>query len=156
MSETTRMRISATAILVLVFGSGIVVGLALDRAVTPATGTPASEGTPVAVATDREEADEEEAPRGYAIDGVAMEPEQRAQVDSILETYRQQVAEAAEAHRLEYSALAAATRESFRGVLSEAQQAQYDSLLEIRRAEREAEERAAEESAEQSAEQSGR
>jgi hypothetical protein len=146
MSETTRLRISATAILVLVFGSGIVVGLALDRAVTPATGAP-SDLTTVAVTESDEDPEEADAPRGYVIDQVTMEPDQRVQVDSILESYRQQVAEAAEAHRLEYSALAAATREAFRGILSEEQQAQYDSLLEIRRAEREREEAAEREEA---------
>lgn len=146
MSETTRLRISATAILVLVFGSGIVVGLALDRAVTPATGAPPDLTTAVVTESD-EDAEEADAPRGYVIDRVTMEPEQRAQVNSILESYRQQVAEAAEAHRLEYSELAATTREAFRGILTEEQQAEYDSLLDIRRAEREREE---------AAEQSGR
>jgi hypothetical protein len=142
MSESTRLRISATAILVLVFGSGILVGLALDRAVTPASGAP-SDLTTMALDSSEDVAESEaEASRGYVIDEVTVDPQQRIMVDSILESYRQQIAEAAEAHRLEYSALAAATREAFRGILTEAQQAQYDSLLSVRRAERDqAEER---------------
>ncbi|TVR50316.1 MAG: hypothetical protein EA421_17395 [Gemmatimonadales bacterium] len=138
MSESTRLRISATAILVLVFGSGILVGLALDRAVTPASGAP-SDMTLTTVVLDASEDGAEaeaEASRGYVIHEVTLAPDQRTQVDSILDSYRQQVAEAAEAHRLQYSALAAATRDAFRDILDEAQQAQYDSLLDVRRAER--------------------
>jgi hypothetical protein len=136
MSESTRLRISATAILVLVFGSGILVGLALDRAVTPASGAPSDLTTVVFDSSEEVDEPEAEGSRGYVIDEVTVDPEQRILVESILESYRQQVAEAAEAHRLEYSALAAATREAFRGILTETQQAQYDSLLEVRRAER--------------------
>ncbi len=136
MSESTRLRISATVILVVVFGSGILVGLALDRAVTPASGAPSNLTTVVLDASEEGAEAEAEASRGYVIDEVTLAPDQRTQVDSILESYRQQVAEAAEAHRLHYSALAAATREAFRGILTEAQQAQYDSLLDVRRAER--------------------
>ena len=136
MSESTRLRISATAILVVVFGSGILVGLALDRSVTPASGSP-SDLTTVVLDTSEEGAEPEaDSSRGYVIDEVTVNPDQRTLVDSILESYRQQVAEAAEAHRLQYSALAAATREAFRDILNEAQQAQYDSLLDVRRAER--------------------
>jgi hypothetical protein len=136
MSESTRLRISATAILVLVFGSGILVGLALDRAVTPASGAPSDLTTVVLDAPEDDPEPEADATRGYVIDEVTVDPDQRVLVDSILESYRRQVAEAAEAHRLEYSALAADTREAFRGILTEAQQAQYDSLLDVRRAER--------------------
>jgi len=138
MSESTRLRISATAILLLVFGSGILVGVALDRAVTPASGAP-SDMTLTAVVLDSAEegADSEaETSRGYVIDEVTVDSDQRTLVDSILDSYRQQVAEAAEAHRLQYSALAAAARDAFRDILNEAQQAQYDSLLDVRRAER--------------------
>jgi Spy/CpxP family protein refolding chaperone len=136
MSEATRLRISATLILVLVFGSGILVGLALDRAVSTATGAPADPTE--MVSEDAEVVMEEEPARGYVIDEVTMVAEQRQQVESILEAYREQVAQAAERHREEFSDLAAATREAFYGILSDAQKAQYDSLLDVRRAERDA------------------
>jgi hypothetical protein len=136
MSDGTRLRISATLILVLVFGSGVLVGLALDRAVATAVGAP-SDVVPAPVTTSDEGEEAEEAPRRYVIDEVPMEIEQRSRVDSILASHRQKVDEAAEAHQAQYSAQVSATREAIRSVLTDEQRDLYDSLLAEARAARE-------------------
>jgi Spy/CpxP family protein refolding chaperone len=141
MQDATRLRLSASGLLVLVFGAGVLIGLVLERGVTPASGATVVPSPPAAAAPSvplTEVAVPAEPPvaRGYVIDEVSMDPAVRAQVEEILDTYRGRVVEAAERHRQEYSSLAADARESFRALLSDPQRAEYDSLLQVRREER--------------------
>lgn len=139
MSKRSKVRIVTLAVLLLVFGSGVLLGLALDRSLV---------ATPVAEEEGRDGERRERRDRGrrYIIERVEMSAEQERQVDSIIEDHRRRLHELQEEFREgfdpRYREIVTSTRESIKEVLTAEQAAAYDSLLaEHRRRRRDREER---------------
>ncbi len=126
MRQSDRTRLSTAMVLVLVFGAGTAVGFALDRGTAPAS---------PAVASEREapDSDEEEPRRRWIIESVDLRPDQRVQVDSILEFYRQRMEELQEefheAYRPRSREVVVSTRDALKALLDDRQRVVYDSLL---------------------------
>lgn len=123
-----RTRLATLAILVMVFGTGVLMGLVLDRSLTaaPADGS---------VAVDTVAA-EEERPRRYMFEEVDLSPEQRAVVDSLAVRHRAAMSalrqQFSEEYDPQYRAIVVATREAIKDVMTPEQAAKYDSLTTAR------------------------
>lgn len=124
MNPETRTRFTTLVVLIAVFGSGIAMGFALDRGI--ALAAPGADETPA------KEGEGEER-RGYIIDRLDLPADQRAQVDSVLDHYRGQMAalqdEFEEAFRPRSREVVSQTRAAIRAILNEEQTAAYDSLI---------------------------
>lgn len=134
-----RTRLATVAILVLVFGTGVLMGLVLDRSLNAA---PVSEEK---VVDGGKETAEEEAPRRYGFELVGLTPEQRAIVDSIVVEHRASMSalrkQFSDEYDPQYRAIVEATRESIKKVMTPDQATMYDSIMSERdraRAEEEA------------------
>jgi hypothetical protein len=133
----THSRATWTSVLVLVvvFGSGLIVGAAVDGVGSKA----ATAAEPEAAESEPRERDR---PRMY--EQVGITDEQQAVVDSIVVANRTLLrANRAEMDSI-YRTIVLETREAIKGVMNEDQRARYDALLaeyDARRAAREEEER---------------
>lgn len=136
-----RTRLATAAILVLVFGSGVLLGLVLDRSLdaAPANG--------VAVAEADTDADtDDESPRRYMFEQVGLTPEQRAVIDSLVVGHRASMSALRKQFSAEYDpryrAIVESTRESIKQVMTPEQAAMYDSITTVRDRRRAAEDSA--------------
>ena len=134
MNAVRRARLVTVAVLAIVFGSGIVVGFALDRRWTPA---PRSvEGERLESGATAAADDDNERPRRYLFDRVDPTPEQRMRIDSIVAAYQSDLRAFHRESRRFYDegtrALVVETREAIMGVLTPEQAARYDSLTTAR------------------------
>lgn len=137
MRAHARATVTSAVVLMAVFVSGALVGRVWDRGgVAQAALAPDSASA---------EAPAEESRRRPMYEEVGLTAAQQVAIDSIVVHYRADVRElqraAREAWEQEYMARVEAVREAIKGVMTEAQRAQYDSLLkasdERRRARRE-------------------
>lgn len=122
-----KARIVAGTALVLLFGSGIVVGLAWDQTANAST-----------VETKREEdAPASEGPRRrLVVDNVGLSAAQKTAVDSLVEFHRQRMSDLEAEFRPRHRAVFADLRAEIKEVLTDHQRAQYEVLLAERDAER--------------------
>lgn len=142
MEQGTRTRLATVVILLLVLVSGSVVGIALDRRLARGDAT-AQEVDSVrgGEGSDEEGSQSEDreprSRRRLLVEQVGLSEVQKAQVDSIVSHYRERMRELQDeleeelrqAYQPRYRELLEGTREEIRGVLSPAQQVQYDSIL---------------------------
>lgn len=140
MEQGTRTRLATILILLLILATGAVLGIAADRRLETRSQS-ASEASlqDEAGPSGEEEAEGEESPRRrrLIVEQVGLSPEQKAQVDSIVAHYRQEMrdlqdelqVELRQAYTPRYRGLLEETREEIRGVLTPDQRMEYDSLL---------------------------
>jgi hypothetical protein len=133
MNRDLRARMATLGLIALVFGAGVLAGVAGDR-VLGAEADELMAGVPETVEqpdhlSDSEE-DEEDRSRGrWMIHRVPLEDGQRVQVDSVLAFYRDQVRELTDTYNEAYWSAVQSTRDELRGILRADQRAHYDSLL---------------------------
>lgn len=137
MNAVRRARLVSVVVLATVFGSGIVVGFALDRRMASARAENAEKArlqSDVAATAGADGGDER--PRRYLFDRVDPTPEQRVRIDSIVAAYQSDLREFHQESRRFYDegtrALVLETREAIKGVLDPGQAARYDSLATAR------------------------
>ena len=135
MDKAPRTRLLTALILSVVFGSGAIVGLALDQNLV-AGPVEETEGEAAEERTERR--------RVPMYEQVGPNEAQMERIDSIVEEYRESMRslhlEFREAYNPRYQALIEETREAIKGVLDTEQAMAYDSLIaerDRRRAERE-------------------
>ena len=129
-SSTLKAKIVAGSALVLLFGSGIVVGLAWDQT---ASASPRGE-----VRTD-EESGRKGGRRRLIVDNVGLSASQKADVDSLVAFHRQRMSDLDTKFQPRYRAVIGDLREEIKQVLTDDQRMRYDVLLgerDARRAER--------------------
>jgi len=138
MEKAPRTRLITALLLAVVFGSGLVVGLAVDKNLVAGP----------AEATAAEESDSTERRRVPMYEQVGPNETQKASIDSIVREHREGMKtlhrEFREAYDPRYRALLEETRLAIRGVFDPEQATAYDSLLaeyERRRRERRDEDR---------------
>jgi len=141
MEQGTRARLTTVLILLLVLATGSVLGVAVDR-VLKARNAVAEEVGPNS--PDEEERPDSERREGSSenrrrliVESVGLTDRQKIQVDSIVSHYRHRMRElqgemeeeVRRAYFPRYRELMENTREEIKGVLTPAQQVEYDSLL---------------------------
>jgi len=134
MSSASRIptRLLSGLILVLVFSSGLLVGVAVDRQLAAyAADAPGTEAAPPGVrGTVRPGGDREDPPRRRTmlVEQVGLSPAQQLHMDSVLAERGPRMAEFHVEYRARYWALVDSTRAAMRSVLTPDQAARYDSL----------------------------
>ena len=122
MDKLLRTRLITALVLVVVFGSGVMLGMAADRSMVAA---PAAE-------SDRRDEPETEGRRRPLWEQVGPSEAQKITIDSIVSEYRTAMkalhAEFNAAYDPRYSALLEETRAAIKGVLTTEQARAYDSL----------------------------
>jgi len=125
MDRLLRARLTTVVVLAVVFGSGLLLGLALDRSVVA---TPEREAAP----TSRTRTAERRQPLYMQ---VGPDEAQKAAIDSIVQEYRKAMGalheEFAAAYDPRYEALLQETRAAIKGVLTPEQARAYDSLVAV-------------------------
>ncbi len=136
MSSAFRARAAAVGILVVIFGAGVLVGIAGDRLLGSDTvelqaGVPERpEPRPDAPAVrDAPDARSVEGRSNWLIHRVDLSEVQRVQVDSVLEYYRARIRELTDTYNETYWGTVQSTRDELRAILDEEQRIFYDSLL---------------------------
>ncbi len=131
MSESLRVRLIAAGVLILVFVAGVTVGLALDRPLSQALESMHAQAGETA--EPNEDADEgSNTSRGWIIDRVDLTEGQQVQVDSVLAYYQDRMAELQGEYAPRYREIVETTREAIKALLTDEQEALYDSLLRAR------------------------
>jgi len=136
MERILRTRLVTGLVLAVVFGAGVVLGLALDRSLIAEPETEVADARAGADSTTQSR-------RRPLYEQVEPTEEQKVRIDSIVDEYRTAMkslhAEFRAAYNPRYEALVVGTRAAIRGVLTEEQANAYDSLVadyERRRSER--------------------
>jgi hypothetical protein len=136
MERILRTRVVTGLVLAVVFGAGVVLGLAADRSLIAEPGAEMADARTGADSTAQSR-------RRPLYEQVAPTEEQKVRIDSIVDEYRSAMkalhAEFRAAYNPRYDALVAGTRTAIRGVLTTEQARAYDSLVadyERRRSER--------------------
>ncbi len=140
LDRSVRTRLFTALVLLLVLGSGFVMGMALDRQLLEGglTGGEAlgSGGRgPGSENRRREPPPPDSANRGrpLLVEQVGLSEEQKTRVDSIVAFYQDRMRtlheEFDEAYSTRYREILAETRDSLRRVLTDQQRAAYDSIL---------------------------
>lgn len=141
MPDTARTRFTSVVVLAVVFVSGLVVGMAVDRRPDP-SGSVSDSGTVASSETEGRRAGEDGDPRdersrrerSYLFEQVGLDDDQRQRIDSIVGHYRDEVSRAGREMRRDwdrrYRDMVMATRASIKAVMNAEQAARYDSLLE--------------------------
>jgi hypothetical protein len=128
-----RARLATTAVLLLIFGVGVLTGIAGDRFVQrQAPDLPAGvpEDSREAPPRDDRESDGDSSSRDrWIIHRVDLSPDQRTAVDSVLTFYRAQVRGLTDDFNSAYWSAVESTRDELRAILREDQRVTYDSLL---------------------------
>jgi hypothetical protein len=139
LSSAFRARAATVGILALIFGAGVLSGVAGDRLLGSDTselqaGVP--EGTPprpdmptTRDAPDAPDARSTEGRSNWLIHRVDLSDVQRVQVDSVLEFYRARIRELTDTYNEAYWGTVQSTRDELRAILDEDQRIRYDSLL---------------------------
>ncbi len=120
-------RMVAAAALILLFGSGVVVGLAWDQT--------ASASTPGELRME-EPSEREGRRRRLIVDDVGLSVVQQAEVDSLVVFHRQRMSDLDAEFRPRYGTVIADLREEIKQVLTVDQRVTYDVLLAEHDAER--------------------
>lgn len=124
--DRLRARLFALVILVVVFGAGFAVGVAVDRQVAAASDAPPSAASSRSGGEDH---GDEPRQRRPLVERVGLSEEQRVQVDSIFHRFGGQMAELQKEYRDQYWSIVDRTRGAMRSILTPEQAAIYDSLL---------------------------
>lgn len=125
----TRARLATAAILLLVFVSGALVGMALDGGAEASTppGPPGTDDQPASDAAEQPER------RGRIFDQVDLSDRQKTTIDSIVVFHRERMRvlndEFREAYYPRFYGLIDETRALIKDEMTEEQAARYDSLL---------------------------
>ena len=122
-----RARVVVGAALVLLFGSGIVVGLAWDQTASAST---AETSRTEERLTERDKKD------GMIVDRVGLSSTQKTSVDSLVAYHRGRMRDLDSEFRPRYRAVINDLRGEIKEVLTDDQRAMYDALLEEHDAER--------------------
>jgi hypothetical protein len=120
-------KLVAGTALVLLFGSGVVVGLAWDQT--------ANAATPDGLSVDRR-SDRDRPHRRMVVENVGLSVAQKTAVDSLVVFHRQRMSDLDHEFRPRYGGVIADLREEIKGVLTDDQRGQYDVLLTEHEAER--------------------
>ena len=120
MPNALKAKMVAGTALVLLFGSGVVVGLAWDQT--------ASASTPTEVRRDGRP-EREGGRRHMIVDNVGLSAVQKATVDSLVVFHRQRMADLDREFRPRYRAVIHDLREEIKQVLTDEQRLQYNVLL---------------------------
>ena len=115
-----RVKIVAGAALTLLFGSGIVVGMAWDQ--TASASTPEETRDETRSGRSRER-------RPMIVEGVGLTAPQKASVDSLVSFHRERMSALNAEFRPRYRAVIGDLREEIKGVLTDDQREMYDTLL---------------------------
>ena len=118
--STLRTRMVAGSALILLFGSGIVVGFAWDQT--------ASASPPGEVPED-EQSRGERGRRRLIVDKVGLSTVQKADVDSLVAFHRQRMSDLDTEFQPRYRAVIADLRAEIKQVLTDDQRVRYDVLL---------------------------
>jgi hypothetical protein len=118
--KVLRAKVVVGAALTLLFGSGIVVGLAWDQT--------ASASVPETPSTAEPEA-EEEGNDGRIVDAVGLSVVQDDSVDSMVAYHRSRMRDLDAEFRPRYRAVIEDLREDVKGILTDEQRAEYNVLL---------------------------
>ncbi len=124
-----KARMVAAAVLILLFGSGVVVGLAWDQT--------ASASAPRELRAE-ERSEREGRRRRLIVDDVGLSVVQRTAVDSLVVFHRQRMSDLDAEFRPRYGTVIADLREEIKQVLTVDQRVTYDVLLAEHDAERNA------------------
>lgn len=123
-----RTKLVTAVVLVLVFGSGLVMGYAVDGGAGVAAAQVTSQGADASTTTRR--------PRSPVYEQLHPTPEQTARIDSILRDHRNQMVQihddfrtARETYQTNYDALIQDAREAIAGVFPPEEAARYRELL---------------------------
>jgi Spy/CpxP family protein refolding chaperone len=127
MQALVNTKLAALAMMLVIFGAGIAVGMVVDRTLAQA----APEPTEV-VEEEEEEGEERERRRGYIIERLDLTEDQRTRIEAMLAEYREQMKTFQEESSREYDRIVQETREALKSVLDEEQRATYEALLEER------------------------
>jgi Spy/CpxP family protein refolding chaperone len=127
MMASTRTRLAALAVILLIFGAGLAVGMVLDRGIAEA----APEETRTAEA-EKEEEETEARRRGSVIGQIDLTSDQQVRVDSIVDHFREELKNFRTSYRTEYDRILTETREALKAILDDEQRAEYEALLEER------------------------
>ena len=125
-----RTKIIAGSALVLLFGSGIVVGLAWDQTAS---------ASPTEEPRTEERSERERGRRRLVVDNVGLSAVQKANVDSLVRFHRQRMSDLDSEFQPRYREVIADLREEIKQVLTDDQRMRYEVLLaerDARRAER--------------------
>jgi len=126
-------RLASLAILFLVFAAGLAIGVAVDRQVAAATDAPPPDpATLTERSEDPGEPREAKGPpreRRMMIERVGLTPEQKLQVDSIMDVMGGHMSDLQKDYRTHYWVLVDSTRASLRRTLTPEQAVTYDSLV---------------------------
>ena len=122
-----KARMVAAAALVLLFGSGVVVGLALDQTAS---------ASPLGEVRADVRSEREARRRGLIVDGVGLSAVQRTSVDSLVVYHRQRMSALDTEFRPRYRTVITDLREEIMLVLTIDQRVTYDVLLAEHDAER--------------------
>jgi len=126
MERMLRTRLITGVLLAVVFGAGMLLGLAVDRSIAAKPTGEVSEATPSDSAS-------EQTRRRPLWEQVGPSGDQKVLIDSIVGEYRSAMkalhAEFRAAYNPRYEALVAETRTAIKGVLTPEQAVRYDSLV---------------------------
>jgi hypothetical protein len=115
-----RAKVVVGAALALLFGSGVVVGLAWDRTASASTPEP-----PRAEEPDREDRND-----GRIVDRVGLSAAQKTSVDSLVAYHRGRMRNLDAEFRPRYRTVISDLREEIKEVLTDDQRSMYQALLE--------------------------
>ena len=132
--STSRARLATALILVIVFGSGLMVGMAWDSGTEVAAVEPTETAEARAEAPDSADAQPDSTTtRRRFYDRVDPTPDQKMAMDSIVETHRERMRalndEFREAYYPQYYGLIDESRARIRERMTPEQAARYDSIL---------------------------
>lgn len=136
MADTARTRFVTALVLALVFTTGLIVGLAVDRDVVadeaPVEGVMAASGA-AADSTREAGTDDRRERRRPMYEQVGLDEGQEARIDSIVRHFREESEAARKEARREWDArwwdMVLETREAIKSVMGPEQALRYDSLL---------------------------
>lgn len=133
LDASTRTRLTTAAILALVLGTGVALGVAFAPRLTTGGETSEVEARRTERATEDRGLDRSGRRRPLIVEQVGLSDTQKAQVDSIVTLQRARMRalqeEFDQAYMPRYRELIQETREAVRGVLTPDQRIRYDSLL---------------------------
>ena len=118
--KTFRVKIVAGAALTLLFGSGIVVGMAWDQTASASTPEETRDETRSQRRGER---------RPMIVEGVGLTALQKTSVDSLVSFHRERMSALNTEFRPRYRAVIGDLREEIKGVLTDDQREMYDTLL---------------------------
>lgn len=119
--EVSKVKVIAGVALTLLFGSGIVVGMAWERTVSASTPEDVSDETRSERSGER---------RHMIVEEVSLTASQKTSIDSLVSFYRDRMSELGQEFRSRYRAEIVDLREEIKEVLTEDQLQMYEALLE--------------------------